>query len=150
MRWRRRRRRGRRQHHRGSVSGGTSADGEADEYCAALSGYKAATDAADPVLASGDATPEELETAFTSLSDHLDPMLETAPEEISADLELVVGKSRELIDALAANDYDLVVVGEDPANAELLASLDSAEYTEATERIDDYGEATCGIRIDEG
>ena len=127
-----------------------SDDGEAGDYCEALGALKEASEASEPILSSGDdATAEQIEDAFTELEPLFADWRATAPEEIRADVELVSDASQELIDALAAVDYDLLRLSEDPANEELVARLDGTEFDEATVRIDDYGETNCGIRIEE-
>ena len=49
------------------------------------------------------------------------------------------------MDALAAADYDLEAMGQDPANEALAAELQSAEFNAASDRVDAYAEEHCGI-----
>ena len=128
--------------------GGGESDGEgAGDYCEALADFKASSDALDAF--GDDSTPEQVETAFTDIDETLDPLVAAAPDEIKADAELLASSTRELVDALAANDYDLEVFALDEGNQELLASLDSEEFNAAGERLDTYGQDQCGITIDE-
>jgi len=99
----------------------------------------------EPILESGDATPEQIEEAYNDFDAAFDPVLESAPEEIATDLELVASKSREVMDAIAAADYDLEAMGQDPANEALAAELQSAEFSAASDRVDAYAEEHCGI-----
>ena len=137
------------------AAAGTEAPGRTDagggeaagDYCAALADFKAATESANAT--DDTATPEQLEASFTGVEQQLDPLIAAAPEEIEADLELLASGTRELIDALAASDYDVEAFALDEGNQELVANLDSEEYTAAGERIDAYGERECGITIDD-
>ena len=58
----------------------------AGDYCEALADFKASSNALD---AWDDATPEQLEAAFTDLDETLDPLVAAAPDEITADVELL-------------------------------------------------------------
>jgi hypothetical protein len=128
--------------------GGGEGGGEAaGDYCEALADFKASSDALDAF--GDDATPEQLETAFTDIDETLDPLVAAAPEEIKADAELLASSTRELVEAFAANDFDLEVFALDEGNQELVASLDSEEFNAAGERFDAYGQEQCGITIDD-
>ena len=132
----------------GDDDDGSGGGGEAaGDYCAVLADFKAATESAD--ASDDDATPEQLEASFADVEERLDPLIAAAPDEIKSDLELLASGTRQLIDALAASDYDFEAFALDEGNQELVASLDSEEYNAAGERIDTYGEEQCGITIDD-
>ena len=124
-----------------------AAEGAGGGYCEALAAAEAVSAEHESILESGDATPEQIEAAYNDFNAVLDPALESAPEEIATDLELVLGKTREFIDAIAAADYDLEAMGQDPANEALAAELQSAEFAAASDRVDAYGEEHCGITV---
>jgi hypothetical protein len=123
---------------------GDSAGEAAGDYCAALAGVKEASAASAPELESGEATPEQIEEAFTSFQATFEEWEAAAPEEIAADVESVVSATDEFITALRDANWDLLALDETA-----IAGVNSDEITEAGERIDAYGERECGIRIDE-
>jgi hypothetical protein len=119
-------------------------DDAAADYCGALAAVKDASAASAPELESGDATPEQIEEAFTSFQATFEEWEEAAPEEIAADVESVVSATDEFVTALRDANWDLLALDETA-----IAGVNSDEITEAGERIDAYGERECGIRIDE-
>ncbi len=125
----------------GGDGGGEEAAGD---YCESLAAVKEASAASAPELESGDATPEQIEAAFTSFQATFDEWEAAAPEEIAADVESVVSATNEFITALRDANWDLLALDETA-----IAGVNSDEITEAGERIDAYGERECGIRIDE-
>ena len=129
-----------------SCGGDDDGGGEAADYCDALAAVKAASDESAPTMESGDATPAEIEEAFTLLQGTFEDWEAAAPEEISADVELIVDTTDEFVDALAAVDFELLELDE-----ATIALLSDPDTTEAQERVNAYGERECGITInDEG
>ena len=116
------------------------------EYCDALAAVKAASDESAPAMESGDATPAEIEEAFTLLQGTFEDWEAAAPEEIAEDVELIVDTTDEFVDALAEVDFELLELDE-----ATIALLTDPETAEAQERVNVYGEQECGITInDEG
>ena len=128
-----------------SCGGDDDGGGEAaGDYCDALAAVKAASDESAPTMESGDATPAETEEAFTLLQGTFEDWQAAAPEEISADVELIVDTTDEFVDALAAVDFELLDLDE-----ATIALLTDPDTTEAQERVNAYGERECGITINE-
>ena len=131
--------------------GGSADDGgeAAGDYCEALAAVKAASDEFAPTMESGDATPEQVEGALTSLQATFPDWEAAAPEEIAEDVRLVIDTTEGMVDALSAAGWNLANLELTTENEALIAALDSDEYNEAGDRIDAYGEQECGITIDE-
>lgn len=66
----------------------------------------------------------------------------TAPSAIRGSLSTLVAADEKLYSALQAADFDVRKV--DPA---VLTSLDTPEFTKATQAIGDYLSKTCGIKV---
>ncbi len=131
-------------------STGGSAEGENSEYCIALTEFKATRDEYAPVLASGTATPEEIETAITAQRESFEALLDTAPADIQGDMNGLAGPTFAFFDALQEVGYDLGAMTTDNAAAnEALNQLNSPQYIEASESVDAYGIENCGIKIGE-
>ena len=118
--------------------------GASSDYCEALAAVKAASDESAPTMESGDATPAETEEAFTLIQGTFEDWEAAAPEEIAEDVELIVDRTDQFVDALAAVDFDFLQVDETT-----IALLNDPEVTEAQERVDAYGQEQCGITIND-
>ena len=130
-----------------TATGGTGPGGS--EYCDALTDYKATSEEFAPVMASGTATPEQLEEAITAQKTSLTALLDAAPGDIQGDMNAIAGPTFAFIEALEEVGYDLTALEDNAAAAEALNQLDSPDYIEATESVDAYGLENCGISIGE-
>jgi hypothetical protein len=81
--------------------------------------------------------PAAIESAFEEMIDLTEEAADSAPDEIKADVELVVEAAKDLVDELRDVDFDFTALDE--------TVLDNPEATEAGERIEEYGERVCGI-----
>lgn len=66
----------------------------------------------------------------------------TAPSAIKGSLSTLVAADEKLYSALQAADFDVRKV-----NPAVLTSLDTPEFTKATQAIGDYLSKTCGIKV---
>jgi hypothetical protein len=90
-------------------------------------------------------TPEDQKAVFEDLRSAIDQLEDEAPDEIEDDVKIVADAFRESDDLLKKYDYDFTKVPEEEAQA---ISLQSAEVTEASDRVESYFERTCGIDSD--
>jgi hypothetical protein len=86
---------------------------------------------------------EQLRDVFTSFRDAVEVLMDTAPEAVDADAELVGTTTAALIDAYERADFDFVVLATDPQYAEVLAGLDDDRITEANDRLAVYFREEC-------
>lgn len=108
----------------------SSADGDADAFCSAAVQAEQASQQGPPVDPEA-ATPEEMEAAMAEFGGRLEPLLaeaeETAPQEISGDVETLTGQLRQALST-----------GDDSA-------MQSEEYLAADDAIDEYMVDNCGF-----
>jgi hypothetical protein len=81
--------------------------------------------------------PDSVEDAYREVADILDDAVDSAPDEIKVDVQTVLTRTEELIDALEAVDFDFAALDES-----VLGDLETAD---ASDRIEEYGERVCGI-----
>lgn len=121
------------------VAGCSSGDDEAEpvgDWCS----LREAIIEQDAVLAMADpADPTSLERAVASSRDFYDEARRRAPEEISADVDLLAGAFDEFYDRLAGVDFDIAVAGME------VFEVFGEEATDAGNRIDQYGVEVCGF-----
>jgi hypothetical protein len=84
--------------------------------------------------------PEALEDSYQQMIDLVEDAAESAPEEIADDIDLVVDRSKVIFDALRDADFNVLDVEQ--------SVFDDPEADAASERIDAYNEAECGIESD--
>lgn len=123
-----------------SASGGTESTesaentetggGDVDAFCTAAVEVETLSGQGPPVDFEA-ATPEEIETAMAEFSEQLEPVLQeveqTAPEEVSQDVETLTGQIRQALET-----------GDD-------STLVSEEFLAADEAIDEYMLDNCGF-----
>ena len=139
----------------GGDDGGGGGESSADDYCGAVEAAKAQFD--------------DLETgnfvAFDQAFDTLRGLAEQAPEEVAAEWQVLVGGLDQFESALENAGLSLEEFGayvEDPANppegldpAALeqlgteLQSLDSGEFTQASEAITKHAQSECGVDLED-
>jgi hypothetical protein len=130
-----------------TAEGGTAA-GDGDDYCTALTEFKASREQFATLVASGTATPEEIQAAITAESAAFSALLDTAPADIQDDMGAIAGPTDSFIEALDEVDYDVgSLTTDNAAVAEALNQLDGPNYIESTESVDAYGLENCGITI---
>jgi len=131
----------------GACSGG---DGDGDtvasaDFCTNVETFEALQAEGDALFESADEVPvERLRDVFTRFRDAVGALMDTAPEAVSADAELVGTTTESLIDAYERADFDFVVLATDPQYAEVLAGLDDDQITEANDRLAVYFREECG------
>jgi hypothetical protein len=108
-------------------------------FCDVAASYQAANSAPNPSTA----TAAELETTFTDLQDALDELQSAAPDEIEADVALVVSTFDDFTGALAEQDYDFAQMAADPDGQAAMETLNSDEMGAAMGNIDEYIAAEC-------
>jgi hypothetical protein len=121
------------------ASCGGEDDAGSATFCDVAASYEAANAAPNPSTASA----TELETTFTDLQDALDELKAAAPDEIEADVALVVSTFDDFIGALADQDYDFAALAADPDGQAVVEALNSEELGTAMGNIDDYIAAEC-------
>ena len=98
-------------------------------------------EAEDDLLEGVDFTdPEALEGAYQSMIDLVEDAAESAPEEVKADIELTVERSKVIFGALSDADFNILDVDQ--------AVFEDPEAEAASERIEAYNEQ-CGIADDD-
>ncbi|MFP5224737.1 MAG: hypothetical protein ACLGH3_04130 [Actinomycetota bacterium] len=84
---------------------------------------------------------------FNRIKETFAEIAPTVPAEIKADFEIGQRIFLEFIAEFEKVDYDITKFGPE-AQAKLQTLFDSQEFNEASERIDKFNEAECGIKID--
>jgi hypothetical protein len=125
--------------------GGGAAGGSQADFCAELRslGETGSFDDADFEDASGmEEGMREAQAAVASLA-------ERAPSEIRDDVNTLQKGFDDFVGLMAEYDYDIVQVmtaaQADPALADRLEAFDSAEFQQAADNLERYGEEVCGI-----
>jgi hypothetical protein len=85
--------------------------------------------------------PDSVENAYRESIDILDNAVDSAPDEIKADVETVLASTEKLVDALEDVDFDFAALDE--------SVLGDLETVDASDRIEEYGVRVCGISSDE-
>ena len=126
------------------AASGSSASGDPDsEWCRAV--RSAADGEASPLdLDLLGLTPEELEARFTENVALIEEWEATAPPEIEADVTAMADAFRTLVSLADAAEWDLLVMGTDPA---FLEAFDVGELGPAADRIDAYSRDVCGVDL---
>ena len=81
--------------------------------------------------------PDSVETAYREIVEILGNAVDSAPDEIKADVQTVLDSTEELLAALEDVDFDFAALDE--------SVLGDLETVEASDRIEEYGERVCGI-----
>lgn len=122
--------------------GGTAASAD---FCTNVETFEALQAEGDALFESTEEVPvEQLRDVFTRFRDAVEALMDTAPEAVAADAELVGTTTAALIDAYERADFDFVVLATDPQYAEVLAGLDDDQITEANDRLAVYFREECG------
>ncbi len=130
-----------------TAAGSTPAGGGSD-YCTALVAYKTSRDEFAALVASGTATPEQIQTAITNQGSAFNVLVDAAPSDIAGDLGAISNAMVSLLEALAEVDYDLgSLTTENAAAAEALNELDEPVFFEAVATVDGYNLEHCGITM---
>lgn len=87
----------------------------------------------------GSAEPDVTRTLFTSAQEAVSDLADSAPPEIKADLTVLVGAYRQLLDGLRRSDYDLARLP-----ADVTSALQSPPVRTAGDRIDVFRRTVCG------
>ena len=82
-------------------------------------------------------SPDEVRTFYEQASASADEALAAAPQDIRADVEVLVNDLRSLVAALEATSYDFAQAVE--------AYTPSAEHDAAQRRVEEYERDVCGI-----
>ena len=125
----------------GSIDDGDDGDdgvGNGDsEWC----DMARAVEAEDDLLEGVDFNdPDALEDSYQQMIDLVEDAAGSAPEELEADIDLVVDRSKVIFDALKDADFNILDVDQ--------SVFEDPEADAASERIDAYNEAECGIESD--
>lgn len=125
-----------------SSSGGSSSGGSKDNFCT--------PEYADAVFEGFDplSDTDDLEDAIKEMNSLLGRWADDAPSEIRSDVRIIVDAMEGFFEILEENDFDFMAMAlsADPDDPRL-ASLDSAEFVAATDRLNEY----CGYEdIDTG
>jgi hypothetical protein len=84
--------------------------------------------------------PDALEDSYQQMIDLVEDAAGSAPEELEADIDLVVDRSKVIFEALKDADFNILDVDQ--------SVFEDPEADAASERIDAYNEAECGIESD--
>jgi hypothetical protein len=127
-------------------SGGDGGDTAVSaDFCTNVEDFEALQAEGDALFESTeDVGVEQLRDVFSRFRDAVRGLVDTAPDEVSADAELVGSTTEGLIDAYERADYDFVALATDPQYAEVLAGLDDDQITEANDRLAVYFREECG------
>ena len=87
--------------------------------------------------------PAQVEEWFAMSRSLLDEAIDKAPDEVRSDLEIIRADYDPLLEALEANDFDFF------AASDAIDALETPEADAASDRIDAYVEAACGIDPDQ-
>ncbi len=122
----------------GDAGDGGDSGGNDSEWC----DLARSVEAEDDLLEGVDFTdPEALENAYQSMIDLVEDAADSAPEEVKADIELTVERSKVIFDALKDADFNILDVDQ--------AVFEDPEAEAASERIEAYNERECGIADDD-
>ena len=127
----------------GGDGGGDDTAASAD-FCTNVGSFETLQAEGDALFESTDDVPvERLRDVFTRFRDAVEALMDTAPEAVADDAELVGTTTESLIDAYERADFDFVVLATDPQYAEVLAGLDDDQITEANDRLAVYFREEC-------
>ena len=127
----------------GGDGGGDDTAASAD-FCTNVESFETLQAEGDALFESTDDVPvERLRDVFTRFRDAVEALMDTAPEAVADDAELVGTTTESLIDAYERADFDFVVLATDPQYAEVLAGLDDDQITEANDRLAVYFREEC-------
>lgn len=131
----------------GACTGGDGGDDTAvsADFCTNVENFEALQAEGDELFESTDDVPvEQLRDVFTRFRAAVGALMDTAPEAVADDAELVGTTTDALIDAYERADFDFAVLATDPQYAEVLAGLDDDQITEANDRLAVYFREECG------
>ncbi|HEV8295809.1 MAG TPA: hypothetical protein VGQ20_00885 [Acidimicrobiales bacterium] len=99
---------------------------------------------------SGSADAKSLKDGFNKLLELINTAVSKAPSEIKADLQTLQKGFKAIADFYASYDYDVAkltaAAQKDPTIMSKLTTLNSADFTAATDRVTAYFEKVCGIK----
>jgi hypothetical protein len=127
----------------GGDGGGDDTAASAD-FCTNVENFDELQAEGDALFESVDEVPvERLRDVFTRFRAAVEALMDTAPEAVADDADLVGTTTESLIDAYERADFDFVVLATDPQYAEVLAGLDDDQITEANDRLAVYFREEC-------
>lgn len=136
------------------VSCGDSAEKKAADFCTVVAQTATAQQGLVALLNSGDGSipdPDDVKTQLTNFRDSLSEMSAAAPEELKADMLLVVNGFTAFDLGLRQVDYDYNRLLTDDAAAEQaqadMAAMDAPETQDAMLAVDEYSLTNCGISL---
>jgi hypothetical protein len=119
------------------------------DYCQKIKDYKSEASKFDSVFTSNTPDPAKTKIAFDTMSSMLKDLSATAPTEIKADTAKVVDATDKIIALLAKNGYDMQKVSANAADVkELQTVMADTSVSDASKRLDTYGQSKCGIAPD--
>ncbi len=125
-------------------SSGAPVDGDADsDWCQAVRSAADGEDGGIDVNLLG-LTAEELEAQFTENVAIVERWESTAPPEIQSDVTTMADAFRTLVSLAEAAEWDLMVMGTDPA---FIEAFETDELGAAADRIDAYSRDVCGVDL---
>lgn len=110
----------------------SSSGGSKDNFCT--------TEYADAVFEGFDplSDADDLEDALKDMSGLLGRWADDAPSEIRSDVRIIVDAMEGFFEILEENDYDFMAMAFAAEDDPRLTALDSAEFTAATNRLNEY------------
>lgn len=120
--------------------GGGSGSGSDLSFCELVDSFNAAPDPFEDVDLTDTAAAEK---AFNEYVDRMDSLVDAAPPELADDVTMVAEFFQELVDVIAAADFDILAVGDQLSDLEAR----SADLTEPTQRVREYAETECGTDL---
>ena len=122
-----------------SKSGSSSGD-----YCAKIQAYKDKSDELDVVFTD---TPDSaaVENAFTTMQTMINDLKSDAPSEIKDDVAKMSSSIDSIVSIFSKYDWDFIALASAPEFAELQEQLSGPEMQAASDRLQTYSEAKCGI-----
>lgn len=124
----------------------SSKSGSAASYCDRIKAYKSTADSFDSVFDGTEAPKaDDVKKAFTTMQTMVHDLQNGAPADIKADVDTMASTMDSVVTLFAKYDWDLTALSTSADMAALQEQLGGTEMQAVTERLDAYGETTCGI-----
>jgi hypothetical protein len=117
-------------------------------YCNAFIIYNDSETLLDDAFGDEATEPTVLGALFADYDAKMAAVEAAAPPAVDADIALMAGPRRQLIQLLAANDYDIDAVEADPVALPVLDAMGSDELVEAELRVRTFNDDVCGLDLE--
>lgn len=119
--------------------------GSSDAYCQMVASFKTDSDKVSALLGADNPDTAALKATFASLKPKVQQLLDEAPAEIKADLQLSTEAQLAAIALFEQYDYDLVTISTSPEYTDLQTKYDTPQQTAASDHLNAWAKDTCGI-----